>query len=254
MAITPKTKAIVPVHLFGQMAEMDPILEIASNHGIPVIEDAAQAHGAAYKGAKAGSLGLAGCFSFYPGKNLGAFGDAGAVVTDDHGLAARIRVLRDHGQTRKYHHSVIGWNCRMDGIQAAVLQVKLKRLDQNNQLRGRHAAVYNEAFDRIPDLVSPRTGPNRVHVHNIYALRVIDRKGFMQHLASKGIGCGIHYPRPVHLQEAYAGLGLPAGSFPVAERCAGQFVSLPIYPELSVDQIQRVISAVEEATLASSPA
>lgn len=252
MAITPRTKAIVPVHLFGQMADMDPILKIAANHGIAVIEDAAQAHGAAYKGAKAGSLGLAGCFSFYPGKNLGAFGDAGAVVTDDSGLAERIRVLRDHGQTRKYHHSVIGWNCRMDGIQAAVLQVKLKQLDRNNRLRSRLAAVYVEAFEQIPGLISPQTGPNRVHVHHIYALRVADRKGFMQHLVSKGIGCGIHYPIPIHLQEAYVGLKRLPGSFPIAERCAGEFVSLPIYPELSGDKIQRVTAAVEEAALTSS--
>jgi dTDP-4-amino-4,6-dideoxygalactose transaminase len=251
-AITPRTKVIVPVHLFGQMADMDPILKIAANRGVRVIEDAAQAHGATYKAARAGSLGIAGCFSFYPGKNLGAFGDAGAVVTDDSNLAGRIRVLRDHGQTRKYCHSVIGWNCRMDGIQAAVLNVKLNRLDYYNQLRSRHAAIYAEAFKKIPGLVLPQTGPNRVHVRNIYALRVPDRRGFMQELISKGIGCGIHYPLPIHLQEAYAVLKLPTGSFPVAEQCAKEFVSLPIYPELSDDQIQRVIAVVEEAALTSS--
>lgn len=254
MAITHRTKAIIPVHLFGQMADMDPILKVAAKHGIPVIEDAAQAHGASYRGAKAGSLGAAGCFSFYPGKNLGALGDAGAVVTNDSDLAGRIKTLRDHGQTRKYNHSVIGWNCRMDGIQAAVLQVKLGKLDRYNLQRTLHAAAYDKAFKSIPSLTHPFEKPGQAHVHNIYALRVSDRKGFMQHLASRGIGCGIHYPVPVHLQEAYAGLGLVPGSFPVAERLATEFVSLPIYPELNGDQLQRVIEAVEEAALASSAA
>jgi dTDP-4-amino-4,6-dideoxygalactose transaminase len=250
-AITPRTKAIIPVHLFGQMAEMDRILEIAGSHGIPVIEDAAQAHGAGYRGGKAGSFGLAGCFSFYPGKNLGAFGDAGAVVTQDAGLAGRMRVLRDHGQTRKYHHSVIGWNCRMDGIQAAVLQIKLAYLERNNELRREHAAAYHDAFKGIPQLVVPQTAPGRSHVHNIFALRVADRTKFMRHMESKGIACGIHYPVPIHLQEAYAALEMGRGSFPVAELCAGEFVSLPIYPELSPDQIQRVIAAVKEAVTVS---
>jgi dTDP-4-amino-4,6-dideoxygalactose transaminase len=250
-AVTTRTKAIIPVHLFGQMADMAPILEFAESRGIAVIEDAAQAHGAGYRGIRAGSSGLAGCFSFYPGKNLGALGDAGAVVTQDADLARRMRVLRDHGQTRKYHHSVIGWNCRMDGIQAAVLQVKLRHLDSNNQLRRKHAAEYDAGITALPGFVVPAMGPQRLHVHNIYALRVPDREKFLRHMVSRGIGCGIHYPIPIHLQDAYARLGLGPGSFPVAERCAGEFVSLPIYPELSPDQIRQVVTAVEEVARAA---
>lgn len=246
-AVTPRTKAIIPVHLFGQMADMAPILRFARARGIAVVEDAAQAHGARYDGQRAGSLGSAGCFSFYPGKNLGAFGEAGAVVTQDVGLAERIRMFRDHGQVRKYHHAEIGWNCRMDGIQAAVLQVKLRYLDKRNERRARHAARYARALAGIPGLVLPGCHPSRTHVSHIYAVRVGDRKTFMQQLEARGIGCGIHYPVPVHLQQAYAGLGHRRGAFPVAERCAAEFVSLPMYPELTSSQIAAVVEAVEAA-------
>lgn len=246
-AVTPQTKAIIPVHLFGQMAAMEPILSFARARGIAVIEDAAQAHGARYNGHRAGSLGNAGCFSFYPGKNLGAFGEAGAVVTQDARLADKIRALRDHGQVRKYHHAAIGWNCRMDGIQAAVLQVKLRHLEQRNERRGEHAAQYALALADIPGLVLPICAPCRTHVSHIYAIRVAERKSFMRHLESQGIDCGIHYPVPVHLQEAYANLGHRRGTFPVAERCASEFVSLPMFPELSSDQIDAVVQAVATA-------
>jgi len=246
-AVTPRTKAIIPVHLFGQMAAMEPILKFARTRGVAVVEDAAQAHGARYEGRRAGSLGSAGCFSFYPGKNLGAFGEAGAVVTQDARIADRIRSLRDHGQVRKYHHEEIGWNCRMDGIQAAVLQVKLRHLEQRNERRRQHATHYTRELADIPGLVLPICGPSRTHVSHIYAIRVADRKSFMRHLEFSGIGCGIHYPVPVHLQKAYACLGHHRGAFPVAERCAAEFVSLPMFPELSSGQLDAVVQAVSTA-------
>ena len=246
-AVTPRTKAIIPVHLFGQMSDMTRILDFARPRGIPVVEDAAQAHGARYAGHRAGSLGSAGCFSFYPGKNLGAFGEAGAVVTQDARIADRIRALRDHGQVRKYQHAEIGWNCRMDGIQAAVLQVKLRYLEDRNQRRRDHAAHYARAMAGVAGLVLPTSDTSFSHVSHIYAIRVANRKPFMHHLESRGIGCGIHYPVPVHLQDAYASLGHRRGSFPVAERCAAEFVSLPMYPELTSDQIDAVVQAVASA-------
>lgn len=246
-AVTPRTKAILPVHLFGQMADMGPILDFARARGIAVVEDAAQAHGARYDGQRAGSLGTIGCFSFYPGKNLGAFGEAGAVVTRDAALAERIRVLRDHGQTHKYQHATLGWNCRMDGIQAAVLQVKLRHLDAHNERRRRIAALYARALAGIPELMLPACGPRQTHVYHVYPVRTPDRGSFIRHLESRGIGWGIHYPVPVHLQEAYTGLGHRHGEFPVSERCANEFVSLPMYPELSFAQIEAVAEAVESA-------
>jgi len=239
-AITPKTKAIIPVHLFGQCADMDPILEIAARHGIPVVEDACQAHGALYKGRKAGSMGVAGCFSFYPGKNLGAFGEAGGIVTNDERLAEKIRVLRDHGQHRKYYHSQIGWNARMDGIQGAVLSVKLKRLDVSNVQRQSHALLYDQLLGGTEQIITPFEAPQGRHVYHVYAVRVQNRNQVLQSMADKGIGCAIHYPIPVHLQEAYRFLGLGKGSFPVAEICAEEFLSLPMFPELSNAQIHAV--------------
>ena len=206
-AITDKTKAIIPVHLFGQPADMDPILEIARAHNLFVIEDAAQAHGAEYKNRKAGTLGDAGCFSFYPSKNLGAFGEAGAVVTNNFKLQEKIRMLRDHGQVRKYYHTMIGWNCRMDGIQAAVLSVKLQHLKRGNDLRRSHALKYDEELAKIEHLVIPIEASYAHHVYHVYTIRVKERVKFMQDLTDKGIGCGVHYPVPIHLQEAYRGLG-----------------------------------------------
>lgn len=239
-AITPRTKAVIPVHLFGQMADMDPIMEIAQRHRLMVVEDACQAHGAEYKGRRAGSIGHAGCYSFYPGKNLGAWGEAGAVVTNDRALAEKIRILRDHGQETKYHHSCIGWNARMDGIQAAVLRVKLKGLDRGNAARRAHARRYDELLAGLEHLTVAPAAEYGVHVYHLYVVRVPERDRILQALAERGIACGIHYPKPVHLQDAYRSLGLGLGSFPVAERCAAEFLSLPMFPELTPAQIETV--------------
>jgi len=239
-AIGPRTKAIIPVHLFGQTADMDAILEIARRHGLPVIEDACQAHGAEYKGRKAGALGIAGCFSFYPGKNLGAFGEAGAVVTADENLQKKIQMLRDHGQEKKYHHAVVGWNARMDGIQGAALRVKLKRLNGANEARRSHAHAYQERLSDIPQLILPTEAASGRHVYHLYVVRVQNRDGIFREMANRGVACGIHYPIPVHLQEAYRFLEYQKGSFPVAERCADEFLSLPMYPELTGAQIEMV--------------
>ena len=246
-ALSPRTKAIIPVHLFGQTADMDPIMDFAARHGLRVLEDAAQAHGAEYKSRRAGSLGHAGCFSFYPGKNLGAFGEAGAVTTDDDDLAARIRMLRDHGQSRKYHHDLIGWNGRMDGIQGAVLQIKLRYLEEATERRRSRAARYNHALAEAEGLVPPAEAPERRHVYHLYPVRVSNRDALMDRLVKAGIACGIHYPEPVHLLGAYSSLGLGRGSFPVSERCADEFVSLPMFPELADEQVDLVAKTVCEA-------
>src|SRR5713226_199907 len=197
----PRTKSIIPVHLFGQPADMDPILEFARAHGLFVIEDAAQAHGAEYKDQKAGTLGDAGCFSFYPGKNLGALGEAGAVVTNDAELRKKIQILRDHGQARKYHHTLVGWNCRMDGIQAAVLSIKLRHLEEGNLLRREHALQYNQAFAGIDEVATPFEANYARPVYHVYAIRVQERDEVRRCLEEKGIGCAVHYPIPIHLQE-----------------------------------------------------
>jgi dTDP-4-amino-4,6-dideoxygalactose transaminase len=239
-AITPRTKAIIPVHLFGQIADMDPIMQLARQHGLAVIEDACQAHGAEYKGQAAGSIGDTGCFSFYPGKNLGALGEAGAVTTNNAELKQKVQMLRDHGQSRKYYHAVVGWNARMDGFQGAALQIKLRHLAKGNAARREHARRYDELLGNVEGLIVPQVAPGRVHVYHIYALRVQRRDWVLQTLASRGVACGIHYPVPVHLQEAYSSLGYARGSFPVAERCADEFLSLPMFPELTPEQIDYV--------------
>src|SRR5439155_4382448 len=236
-AISPRTKAVIPVHLFGQVADMDPVLEIAGRHGLPVIEDACQAHGAEFRGRKAGSLGIAGCFSFYPGKNLGGLGEAGAVVTNNTELQTRIQMLRDHGQAKKYHHALVGWNARMDGIQGAALRVKLKYLNKGNESRRAHARAYSQNLAEIAELVLPNEAEYARHVYHLYVVRLQNRDRILQEMAQRGIACGIHYPIPVHLQEAYRFLGHKKGSFPVAERCADEFLSLPLYPELTAEQI-----------------
>src|SRR6516164_9281315 len=244
-AMTLRTQAIIPVHLFGQPADMDPILAIARRHGTPVVEDACQAHGAEYKGRKAGSMGVTGCFSFYPGKNLGAFGEAGAVTTDEPELRSKVQVLRDHGQASKHHHSTIGWNSRMDGIQAAVLSLKLRRLNETNAARRAHALLYDELLADDPRVIRPAVAPHNLHVFHIYAVRVQDRDGVLQRMSARGVNCGIHYPVPIHLQKAYGFLGLGPGSYPVSERCAQEFLSLPMYPELTVEQIRFVVGALK---------
>jgi dTDP-4-amino-4,6-dideoxygalactose transaminase len=245
-AITKKTKAIMPVHLFGQCADMDPIMEVAGKHGLPVVEDACQAHGAEYKGRKAGSLGVAAAFSFYPGKNLGAMGEAGGITTNDAKLRDTMMTLRDHGQAKKYHHSMIGWNGRMDGIQGAVLRIKLRHLAKGNEQRRKNAEHYHELLGHLPGLALPKAAKDRKHVYHVYAVRVNDRDAKLKQLGERGISCGIHYPIPVHLQEAYRFLGYGRGSFPVAERCAEEFLSLPMFPELSEEQIQAVVKEVRQ--------
>lgn len=245
-AITSRTKVIMPVHLYGQTADMDPILAIADQHGLTVVEDACQAHGARYKQRRAGSLGKAGCFSFYPGKNLGAYGEAGAVVTHDAELAQKIRILRDHGQPEKYKHSVIGWNARMDGFQGAVLGVKLKHLEAANEARRAHARLYGELL-AASAAVCPGEASYAEHVYHIYAVRVKQRKAVMEALSAKNIGCGIHYPIPLHLQEPYKDCGDGPGSFPASEECAAEELSLPMFPELTDEQIEVVSTAVKQA-------
>jgi len=239
-AISPRTKAIVPVHLYGQMTDMDPIVEIARSRGLPVVEDAAQAHGAEYKGKAAGSIGAAGCFSFYPGKNLGAYGEGGAIVTNDADLSEQMRRFRDHGQAEKYLHSLIGWNCRMDGIQGAVLSVKLRHLSEWNEARRNIAAGYRDRLDGVAGLTLPRESEDGTHVYHIYAVLADARREIMAALAEDGIASGMHYPVPVHLQEAYRFLGLEKGSYPVAEWCAERQISLPMFAEMTEQQVDDV--------------
>jgi dTDP-4-amino-4,6-dideoxygalactose transaminase len=251
-AITPRTKAIIPVHLFGQMADMEAIMAIAKKRGISVIEDACQAHGAKQNGRGAGTLGATGCFSFYPGKNLGAFGEAGAIITNDPELKRKMDVFRDHGQAKKYYHSEIGWNARMDGIQAAVLSVKLRHLQAGNDRRRAHAALYNELLADLP-LVIPTEASGNHHVYHIYPVRVANRDQVLSALTQAGIGCGIHYPVPVHLQQAYAALKHGPGSFPVSERCASELLSLPMYPELTPDQIRLAVEELKGCLTGAKP-
>ncbi len=244
-AVTSKTKALLPVHLYGQPADMDPLLEIARRHNLRVIEDAAQAHGAAYKGRRVGTLGDAACFSFYPGKNLGAYGDAGAVTTNDPQIAQEIRLLRNHGRAAKYEHDRVGFNNRMDGIQGAVLNVKLKHLDTWNEKRTKIAAMYTELLGdgvetpTVPDWADPSW--------HLYVIRVEQRDRLFERLREMGIGVGIHYPIPLHLQPAYTDLGYKEGDFPHAEAAAKSILSLPMYPELSVSQIETVVEAVKQS-------
>ncbi len=243
-AISPRTKAIIPVHLFGQPAHMDPIISIAEQHDIAVIEDAAQAHGALYRGRKSGSLGIAGCFSFYPGKNLGAPGEAGAVTTNSVDIAQTIRMLRDHGQSSRHNHKIVGWNGRMDGIQGAVLSVKLKRLEQWNAARRRIAKLYCGGLSGIDEIVLPTEADYAKHVYHIFAIRVPDRDKLIKYLAKLNIQCAIHYPVPIHLQPAYNGLGLSENTFPIAEKCASEYVSLPIYAELPDEQVAFICDSI----------
>jgi dTDP-4-amino-4,6-dideoxygalactose transaminase len=238
-AITPRTKAIVPVHLFGQPADMDPILRIAAARGIAVIEDAAQAHGAEYHGRRCGSMGQTACFSFYPGKNLGAYGEAGAVVTSDADAARRIRVLRSWGEERRYEHAVKGFNYRMDGIQGAILRVKLKYLEAWTEARRDRARRYRAALAGTM-VRMPEERPNVRHVYHVLAVRVPDRDAWRARLTAAGIQTGVHYPIPVHLQPAHHDLGYAAGDFPVSEAVAAEVMSLPIFPELTDDQIEAV--------------
>jgi dTDP-4-amino-4,6-dideoxygalactose transaminase len=245
-AITPRTRAIVPVHLYGQMADMDPILEIGRRHGVPIIEDACQAHGAEYRGRRAGGIGLSGCFSFYPGKNLGACGEGGIVVTSDEAHAKTIRKLRDWGQTSRYHHDLKGFNYRMDAVQAAILRIKLAHLDAWTEARRRNAQHYAELLSGSPLVELPDEVLGRRHVYHVFAIRAPRRDELRRSLEQAGVQTGLHYPVPVHLQPAHADLGYRVGDFPVSEAAARRVLSLPMFPELTSGQIARVVDAIHE--------
>ena len=238
-------RAIIPVHIYGRPADMDAVVEIAETHHIAVIEDACQAHGARYKNRKAGSMGDVGCFSFYPGKNLGAYGEAGAVVTQNEKIAGKIRMLRDHGQTKKYFHDREGYNGRLDALQAGVLRIKLKRLAAWNEARREHASRYNELLSEVPGITVPFEAESGRSVYHLYVILLEERDELQKFLADKGIGTGLHYPVPLHLQDAYAHLGYKAGAFPVTEKVARRLLSLPMFPELTRDQIEYVADAVK---------
>jgi Predicted pyridoxal phosphate-dependent enzyme apparently involved in regulation of cell wall biogenesis len=245
--------AIVPVHLYGQTADMDPIMELAAKYRLSVIEDACQAHGAEYYSRKdrtwkkAGSMGLAAAFSFYPGKNLGACGEAGAITTNDEKMAARMKMIRDHGQAKKYYHDIEGYNGRLDSIQAGFLSVKLRHLAGWNQNRRQLAHRYHELLSELSDSVSiPREAEWTKGVYHLYVVRVQDREALQAHLAEAGIGTGIHYPIPLHLQKAYSHLGHKAGDFPITERVASEIVSLPMYPQLQAGQQDHVTQKIKE--------
>ncbi|PIG92516.1 DegT/DnrJ/EryC1/StrS family aminotransferase [Gloeocapsopsis sp. IPPAS B-1203] len=244
-AITERTKAILPVHLYGQPADMEPILEIARRYGLTVIEDAAQAHRAEYQGQRVGSIGDLGCFSFYPGKNLGAYGEGGMVVTNNPEHARAVRMLRDWGQEQRYHHVIKGFNYRMEGLQGAILRVKLRYLDQWTDARRAHAARYDELLKS--SVKTPVAMPYSHHVYHVYALRSQQRDILQQRLHERGIQTGIHYPIPVHLQQAYADLGYHSGDFPVAEAAAKEVLSLPMYPELPQEHLETIVAAVRES-------
>lgn len=245
-AITPRTKVIIPVHLYGQMADMDEILAIARRRGVAVLEDACQAHGTRYKGQRSGSMGLGGCFSFYPTKGLGAWGDGGMVVTNDEKLAGMVRLLRDYGRTDRYAHKFKGHNSRLDTVQAVVLSEKLKHLDAWNGQRKAVAALYARHLAGT-GVVVPVTLPGREHVHQTYAVRVKDRSRVMDRLKEKGITALIHYPIPIHLQEAYADAGFKPGDFPVSEKIAGEILSLPMFPHMTEAQVIEVAAALKGA-------
>ena len=244
--ITGKTKALIPVHLYGQIVDMDPILKISQNHNISIVEDACQAHGALYKDRKAGSLGTVGCFSFYPGKNLGAYGEGGAIVTRNEEIDRKIRMIRDHGQAKKYIHDMEGYNGRLDAIQAGILRIKLKRLEAWNRSRRESAAYYNELLSKIDGVSLPVEADFARSVYHLYVILVDDRDGLQQFLNDKGIASGLHYPFPLHLQKAYAHLGYKEGDFPVAENVAKRLLSLPMFPELTREQIEYVAEAIRE--------
>ena len=241
-AITEKTKAIIPVHLYGQPAEMDPILEIAKRYGLIVIEDACQAHGAAYKGRRVGSMSDMTCFSFYPGKNLGAYGEAGMVVTDNADFARTIRMLRDWGAEKKYHHVLKGYNFRMEGIQGAVLRVKLRRLEAWTESRRTAASHYDRLL--TGSVATPEAKAYVRHVYHIYAIRTSNRQAWQLALLAQGIQTGIHYPTPVHLLPAFSDLGYRVGQFPHSERAADEVLSLPMFPELTEAQCEEVAQAI----------
>jgi dTDP-4-amino-4,6-dideoxygalactose transaminase len=247
-AVTGKTRAIVPVHLYGSPADMEGICEVARSAGAVVVEDAAQAHGALYGDRKAGSIGEVGCFSFYPGKNLGAYGDGGAIVTDDEEIAERVRMYADHGRSKKHAHHVIGWNERLDAIQAAVLRVKLRYIDEWNAARRMMAGLYTALLEDVHGIVPVRPLKGTTPVYHLYVVRVEtgSRDALREHLGRAGIASGIHYPVPVHRTPAFEHLGCPEGAFPVAESAMSKILSLPIYPEIGEEQVRSVVAAIRE--------
>lgn len=244
-AITERTKAIIPVHLYGQPAPMDAICAIAQRHGLYVVEDSAQAHGSTYKGKPVGAWGDAGTFSFYPGKNLGAYGDAGAVVTNDDLLAERIRMIRDHGRTGKYIHEHVGVNSRLDTIQAAILRVKLRHLGEWTERRRNIASVYTKLLASSEEVEAPQELDGGKHVYHLYVVQSDDREGLQSSLAEHGVASGIHYPVPLHVQPAYSHLGYSKGQFPVSERLADRILSLPMYPELTEETAGRIVALIK---------
>lgn len=246
-AITPRTRGIVPVHLYGQMADMDPILEIAAKHGCWVVEDAAQSQLAEYKGRRSGSVGIAAATSFYPGKNLGACGEAGGVTTNDDVIAAAVRQIRDHGQAKKYYHDIEGYNGRCDAIQAAALRVKLRRLPDWNAARRRHAARYLELLGGTPGIILPTAAAYGTPVWHIFLVQVENRDAVASYLNEQGVATGLHYPLPLHQQKAYRHLNLPEGSLHVTEAVAKRLLSLPMFPELTDEQIQHVAGTLKDA-------
>jgi len=244
--VTAKTKAIIPVHLYGRMVDPAKMLSFSANHKLFLIEDAAQSHGAEINGRRAGTVGKIGCFSFFPGKNLGAFGDAGGVTTEDPALHEKLMALRNYGSPKKYHHPVFGTNSRLDSIQACVLRVKLPLLDQFNSSRRNIARNYNEMLQNVGDLKLPEIPAGEAHVFHLYVVRTKHRDELMTFLNAEGVGASIHYPFPCHLQGAYKDLGYKAGSLPVTERLAKEILSLPVYPEMTPDQQQQVVAKVRK--------
>ena len=251
-AITSRTRAILPVHIYGQMADMDALTLVAERHGLVVIEDACQAHGAEYFGKRAGSMGAAGCFSFYPGKNLGACGEGGFVTTNSEILAQRLRRLRDWGQSKRYHHIEKGFNYRMDAVQGAILRVKLRHLDDWTNARRELGTYYRQQLAGIPGIETPSEADGRRHVYHVFAIRTTERDALAAQLGKASIQTGLHYPIPVHLQPAHADLGYQRGDFPEAEAAAGQVLSIPIYPELTFDQARQVTNLIAESMLADA--
>ena len=246
-ALTPRTRAIIPVHLYGQAAPVDRLLPLAERAGAWIVEDAAQSQGARRRDVAAGALGHVAATSFYPGKNLGAYGDAGAVLTGSDQLGARLRMIRDHGSPRKYEHAVVGVNSRLDTLQAVVLSAKLPRLAMWNAARRAAAERYHALLSHVDGVIGPRVLDGNEHVWHLYVIRVPDRDRVLKELQAAGIGAGIHYPVPIHLTAAFAGLGYPEGAFPVAERAAGEILSLPLFPEITASQQEQVASVLMAA-------
>ncbi|MBL7131818.1 MAG: DegT/DnrJ/EryC1/StrS family aminotransferase [Candidatus Omnitrophica bacterium] len=246
-AITKKTKAILPVHLYGQPVDLEPLLQLAKEHNLKIVEDACQAHGAEYKGKKVGGFGNISAFSFYPGKNLGAYGDGGIVVTDEAEIKEKLQCLRNYGQKEKYQHLVKGYNARLDTIQAEILRIKLKYLDKWNEARRKNAQIYNSLLKGIDGyILTPQEMPYARSVWHLYVIRIKERDRLQRHLKESGIATGIHYPVPVHLQPAFSDLGYKRGDFPITEKVAGEILSLPMYPELKEDQIEYIVQKIKE--------